>query len=260
ELQVEAPQCVYDSQAHSASSPGRLRVQSGDGKLSIEGEGFLWRQTNSSLFISNQVHTFVQPALLQQASSETNAQRQQPHQISSASPPTAPLSRFRPQREGGVGGEAQIINNLDIFSDQFSYTADSGLGIYRGHVRASGLRRAEGPPAMQAGTNQLSLTAGLLTIVVPMAERELRNMVAEENVVMDYEGVQATGQRMRYDAETDLAQISGPPQPTWRAGQREGQGDELLIDRTNKIFRATGHARLKMSGQSAGTTGFLAQS
>src|SRR3989442_777248 len=57
ELLVEAPQCVYDAQAHSASSPGRLRVQSGDGKLSIEGEGFLWRQTNSSLFISNQVHT-----------------------------------------------------------------------------------------------------------------------------------------------------------------------------------------------------------
>src|SRR5258707_846327 len=65
ELLMEAPQCIYDEKEHSASSPGRLRAQSGKGELSIEGEGFLWQQINSSLIISNRVHTMIRPGLLE---------------------------------------------------------------------------------------------------------------------------------------------------------------------------------------------------
>ena len=61
EIIVTAPECVYNSGAGLASSAGRLRVQTGDGRFSIEGEGFLWRQTNSSLIISNRVHTVIRP-------------------------------------------------------------------------------------------------------------------------------------------------------------------------------------------------------
>jgi hypothetical protein len=61
ELLVEAPECVYDTVKSTASSPGKVHLQTGDGKVNVEGEGFLWRQTASLLTISNQVHSQLQP-------------------------------------------------------------------------------------------------------------------------------------------------------------------------------------------------------
>jgi hypothetical protein len=57
---VNAPECVYDMLKGVANSPGHLEVRSGDGKFRVEGEGFLWRQTNSFLTISNNVRTVVE--------------------------------------------------------------------------------------------------------------------------------------------------------------------------------------------------------
>ena len=57
EIVVTAPECLYDPMGGTASSAGPLQVQTGDGKFRIEGEGFLWRQTNSFLTISNHVHS-----------------------------------------------------------------------------------------------------------------------------------------------------------------------------------------------------------
>src|SRR5215472_17343821 len=64
ELTVRAPECFYDRTNRAANSAGPMHAQTADDKFSIEGEGFLWRQTNSSLFISNHVHTVVQSELL----------------------------------------------------------------------------------------------------------------------------------------------------------------------------------------------------
>jgi hypothetical protein len=60
ELIVIAPECVYDTFNHTASSPGHLQAQTGDGKFHVEGDGFLWRQNNSSLTISNRVRTVIE--------------------------------------------------------------------------------------------------------------------------------------------------------------------------------------------------------
>ena len=214
ELAVEAPECVYDSGQRSISSSGPLRVQTADGKFSIQGEGFRWQQTNSTLLVSNRVHTIIHPALLgrQSATATTNA----------AAEPAA---------------------GIDIFSDQFEYAEKSGQGVYQGNVRV-------------AGTN-LTATAGRLTIMLPVAERRLQSLVAEQNVIVDYEKIHATGERAFYSADTDLIQLTG--QPTWRIEQREGGGDELVFDRTNKVFRANGHARLKMPAQSMGAPGLLSR-
>jgi hypothetical protein len=38
-----------------------LQVQTGDGKIRVEGEGFLWRQSDSFLTISNRVSTVLVP-------------------------------------------------------------------------------------------------------------------------------------------------------------------------------------------------------
>jgi hypothetical protein len=43
-----------------ANSPGHLQVQTGDGKFRVEGDGFLWRQSDSFLTISNNVRTVVE--------------------------------------------------------------------------------------------------------------------------------------------------------------------------------------------------------
>jgi len=51
---VTAPECVYNQLDGTASSAGQLQVQTGDGKVRVEGEGFLWRQSDSFLNISNQ--------------------------------------------------------------------------------------------------------------------------------------------------------------------------------------------------------------
>jgi hypothetical protein len=58
---VNAPECVYDTFKGVANSPGPLEVRSGDGKFHIQGDGFLWRQNDSFLTISNNVRTVVEP-------------------------------------------------------------------------------------------------------------------------------------------------------------------------------------------------------
>ena len=57
---VKAPECVYDTQHNTANSAGHLLLQSGDGKIRTEGDGFLWRQDDSFLTISNHVHIMIE--------------------------------------------------------------------------------------------------------------------------------------------------------------------------------------------------------
>ena len=57
---VRAPQCTFAPLAGVASSAGPLELQSGDGKFRVEGKGFLWRQNESSLIISNRVQTVIE--------------------------------------------------------------------------------------------------------------------------------------------------------------------------------------------------------
>ena len=56
---VLAPQCVYAPYDGLASSAGYLRMETADGKIVITGDGFLWRQRDNSLNISNHIHTVI---------------------------------------------------------------------------------------------------------------------------------------------------------------------------------------------------------
>ena len=64
---VEAPECVYDGTTRTARSAGRLRAVSTQGQFIVTGEGFLWRQDDSMLLISNRVHTIVRDNTMMQA-------------------------------------------------------------------------------------------------------------------------------------------------------------------------------------------------
>jgi len=60
EAVIKAPHCVYNTQSGEANSPGHLWLETGDGDSHVEGDGFLWRQSNSLLTISNNVHTVIE--------------------------------------------------------------------------------------------------------------------------------------------------------------------------------------------------------
>lgn len=60
QLVIEAPDCVYDTMKNVASSPGEVYLQTGDGKIRVQGEGFLWQQTDQLLTISNRVHSVLE--------------------------------------------------------------------------------------------------------------------------------------------------------------------------------------------------------
>ncbi|MBU6409073.1 MAG: hypothetical protein KGR98_01680 [Verrucomicrobia bacterium] len=62
---VRAPQCVYDPLTGQGNSSGPLQLEASGGRVRISGEGFLWRQSDSSLIISNRVQTTIisRPAL-----------------------------------------------------------------------------------------------------------------------------------------------------------------------------------------------------
>ncbi len=211
EMLVEAPQCFYNERGDQAvHSEGPISVKAADGKFSIAGDGFRWH-TNSALFISNSVHTVVHPELLQSQS------------------PNARTNKPAPDDKG-----------IEIFSEQFDYAGDSGLGNYRRNVRVKG--------------TELDMTAATLQFILPMKPpRQLQRLTAEENVMVNSGEVRAKGQHLNYAPDTGLVHISG--QPTWEAAPRQGRGDELLIDRSNHVFRAMGHAYLEMTGQ--GAAGFL---
>jgi hypothetical protein len=56
---AEAPQCTYAREDQVAYSPGRLKLTSGDGRFHTEGDGFLFREDESWLMISNHVHSVI---------------------------------------------------------------------------------------------------------------------------------------------------------------------------------------------------------
>jgi len=59
EIVVSAPECIYDQLGGTASSAGPLQVQYHEGQIRVAGEGFLWRQSDSALTISNRVSTVL---------------------------------------------------------------------------------------------------------------------------------------------------------------------------------------------------------
>lgn len=58
-LVAEAPKCQMSPFDNVASSPGRLVMNSGDGRFHVEGDGFMWQQNEMTLTISNHVHTVL---------------------------------------------------------------------------------------------------------------------------------------------------------------------------------------------------------
>jgi lipopolysaccharide export system protein LptA len=237
-LGVQAPQCIVDRRGgavRTVSSSGPMQAQLAGGKFSISGAGFLWRQTNSDLFISNDVHTVLHPDLL-------------------ASAPAPAKSGKGP---------------VHILSRQFEYSTNYGQATWSGDVRVNGEQLALNSSVLRA--KLVSGQRDLQSLVAPSSagqgqgqpqdksssQGRLENITAEQNVNVDYAGVQATGDHAVYTPETDQVLLTG--HPTWRAQSRDGSADQLVLELTNNVLRATGHGVLKMPGQGLAMAGLLSE-
>ncbi len=63
QVTIETPECTYDetdAKARRVSSAEALAMRTGDGRFSIVGKGFLWRQADKTLIISNDVRALIQ--------------------------------------------------------------------------------------------------------------------------------------------------------------------------------------------------------
>jgi len=116
------------------------------------------------------------------------------------------LPCWTPPNHAPAGITMNQITNLEIFSDQFTYSAETGLGIYSGNVRV-------------AGTN-LSLTGGQLTIVLPLEERRLQSIILPSRMspsILEYPGERRPcALRGRFRPGADC----GRPRPANRPGAR----------------------------------------
>ncbi len=97
-MAAQAPECVYDARLKQARSSGPLQMHTGDGRFFIEGVGFMWNEGESSLQLSNRVHSILH------SDTPTNGQ-----------PPTETV----------------------IYADRFDYEMKTGLATYLGHVRVN---------------------------------------------------------------------------------------------------------------------------
>lgn len=146
---------------------------------------------------------------------------------------------------GSRSNEAGQTGPVRISSDRFFYSADSGLGTYEKNVRV-------------VSTNLL-LTSESLNFKLPIKERQVQTVSAEQHVVLDYDAVErsihATGEHATWSAATGLVRVWGEPQ--WQSGLQQGRGDEIIIDRTNRVFRTEGNAFIRLPAENNSRAGFL---
>ena len=145
-LVATAPDCIVDYKRSAAYSASRLEVQTANGQLRVEGQGFFYLQTNANLTISNEVQTTVDRNLIR----STN---------------NAPGLPFIANTNGPPGRHQQ----LKIFSDHFLLESASNLVIYSGHVRVD--------------DPQMDLICEALTIR-RAPNGSLENVLAEQNVFL----------------------------------------------------------------------------
>lgn len=126
--------------------------------------------------------------------------------------------------------EASGQGPLDVFSDTLFYDRHAGIAWYRGNVRV-------------VSTN-LHMTADSLKLDLESDTNSLKTVHVNGHVVIDYGATHALGEQAIYDAATDTMKLTG--NPSWRMGERNGRGDELVLEGMNGSFRVNGRGFLEL--------------
>jgi lipopolysaccharide export system protein LptA len=107
EADVKADECVYELAARQATGASRLQVSGGGGLFAIEGEGFLWRQTNSLLILSNRVVTTLDQGFLAGRSND----------LTTSSFPTTNLIRINSDRCVLDSQSNRVVHSGHVLAD-----------------------------------------------------------------------------------------------------------------------------------------------
>jgi lipopolysaccharide transport protein LptA len=225
EFTVGAPECIYDALKGAANSAGRLQMQTGDGTIRVEGDGFLWRQNDSLLTISNNVRTTIISATLAVASS-MNAQTN----VVVATPSTP-----------------RDVTRID--SDSANFDMNARRVVYLGHVIVN--------------DPQMKMTCDKIVADLPPSGARMNHIVAETNVVIDL--AYTTGQTMHatsdkavyhYSVENgatnETVTLTGNPQIVNAQGVQSG--DEIIWNRAgNQISFVNPHMIFRQSFNNVST-------
>lgn len=211
-LEIASADCVFNPRARLATGSGAVHVQSADQRLTVDGEGFSWWQTNGNLTVSNQVRAHIHKSL-------RSAQM-------SASVPTL----IAPAAEADQAA-------FDVQADRLIIQQQENLIICEGNVHVD--------------DPQLALTCQSLTIK-RTSKNALEGVVAEGQIVIVNRADQSrtTGERAVYvlGESGELVELSG--RPKWTDGPREGTADLFLLDRpadrSGSTLRAFGTASLRL--------------
>ncbi len=222
---IEAPDCLVSRDFRNAHSPGPLVINSGNGQLHLEGEGFSWlSSSNSTLTISNQVRTTLKLESLSR-----------PSRASGTNNVLAPMA------PGKSPDSNQIVH---IYSDHFFFDHDANLITYTGNVRVE--------------DTEMDLTCAMLTVHL-LAGGDIDNITAEREVgiVIKPDGGRATGDHAVYTARGGRKWVELTGSPHWQNGPSEATGAIFVFDQINRTLRVEGQAWLKFPRPVTGGSGML---
>lgn len=206
-----APECLVDITEKTATSPGPLEIQTGNGQLAIRGTGFFCQLTNIVLVISNDVETTVQRDLMR-ASRRTGS---------------VLVSELVP--EGESTNEVAATNlPLRVFADRFVFDQASNTVVYTGRVRAE-------DPAFV-------LTSHRLIITLTTNGNVDRIQALEDVALRTADGTrEAFGDEALYvlSRGDERIEIEGSP-ARWTDGPRSGHGASFFYDPATQLLRSHG--------------------
>ena len=205
EFQVRAPRCEFHTATQEARSDGPLEVRLQSDRLVLEGRGFLWRQTNACLVVSNQVRTLLRGGWL-------------------AEKVTPLATNARPLRLPGVAE-----NEVRIESDRFLFEGATGRVEFSGRVRATG-RHGD----LRCDRLRFVLAGG--------ATGRVDRVEATGGVTLERQDLLASAERAVYLPARDRVELEGDVR--WRKADANGRADRLGWDLRQETLQARGNTVL----------------
>jgi lipopolysaccharide export system protein LptA len=174
ELIADSPECRFDQKDRVASSSAPIDVRTADTNLVMKGVGFEWRQSGSSLVISNKVHT----VLRQEAAS----------------------ALLRPGGDSAPPAKtSDAPRETMVDSGHFKFSTESNLAVYSGSVKVADA--------------DMDMDCRTLTLHRRAAGGGIQSIVAEHDVTLlvKKDGTRATGDRAVYTATNEMIEVTGNP-------------------------------------------------
>lgn len=222
ELEINAPVCHYNPADHVAYSSNALEVRTGDSRLKVRGEGFLWQQHEAILIISNHVH-----CILRTISTRSMAP---------AAAVVGGLLNLYAQTT--ITPEAEAVPKekavTEIFADHAQFDLKLNEARYSGNVRVV--------------NPVLNLRCDQLTARLPANAGHIESIIAERNVEFDAidghgKRIRGTGQKAVYtynltnDRTNELVELTG--NPVLHTDQGTLTAEVIVFDRVTGRITAT---------------------